>query len=58
MADAQAAALDLPMIGVPVKFSAMSPGVRRLGEHTQEILAEHGYTAAEIADLRVRNVVI
>ena len=73
LADAQTAALnmvervehptlgDLPMIGVPVKFSNMSPGVRRhppgLGEHTDEILAEHGYSATEIAELRARRVV-
>jgi len=73
LADAQTAALnmvervehptlgDLPMIGVPVKFSNMSPGVRRhppgLGEHTDEILAEHGYSATEIAELRARHVV-
>ena len=73
LADAQTAALnmvervehptlgDLPMIGVPVKFSNMSPGVRRhppgLGEHTDEILAEHGYSATEIAELRARQVV-
>ncbi len=73
LADAQTAALnmvervehptlgDLPMVGVPVKFSNMSPGVRRhppgLGEHTDEILAEHGYSATEIAELRARRVV-
>jgi len=28
-----------------------------LGEHTDEILAEHGYSATEIAELRARRVV-
>jgi crotonobetainyl-CoA:carnitine CoA-transferase CaiB-like acyl-CoA transferase len=52
---------DLPVVGVPLGFSDMTPGVRRAaplrGEHTDEVLAEHGYTAAEIADLRARGVV-
>ncbi|HZP40614.1 MAG TPA: CaiB/BaiF CoA-transferase family protein, partial [Candidatus Binatia bacterium] len=73
LADAQTAALgmiervrhptlgDVPMVGFPVKFSNMTPSVRapapRLGEHTDAVLAEHGYTAAEIAELRARRVV-
>ena len=39
-------------IGLPVKFSATPGGVRRgaplYGEHTREILREHGFTDAEI----------
>jgi crotonobetainyl-CoA:carnitine CoA-transferase CaiB-like acyl-CoA transferase len=39
-------------LGTPVKFSATPGSVRRgapiLGEHTREILAEYGYSAAEI----------
>ena len=39
----------------------MSPGVRRAaplrGEHTDEILAEHGYTPARIQALRDKKVV-
>ena len=49
------------VVGMPVSFSAMDPGVRRhapmLGEHTDEILAEAGYSATQIADLRARRVV-
>jgi crotonobetainyl-CoA:carnitine CoA-transferase CaiB-like acyl-CoA transferase len=39
-------------IGLPVKFSATPGGVRgpapTLGQHTNEVLAEYGYNAAEI----------
>jgi len=39
-------------IGMPVKFSATSPELDRpaptLGQHTAEVLAEYGYSAAEI----------
>lgn len=39
-------------LGLPVKLSATPGAVRRgaplLGEHTREVLAEHGYSAAEI----------
>jgi len=42
-------------LGCPIHFSATPASVRRpaprLGEHTREILAEHGYAAAEIAAL-------
>jgi crotonobetainyl-CoA:carnitine CoA-transferase CaiB-like acyl-CoA transferase len=52
---------EVPIVGVPVKFSEMRPRVRRhaprLGEHTDEVLAEHGYAATEIADLRARRIV-
>jgi len=52
---------EIPVIGMPLSFSAMTPGVRRhapmRGEHTDEILAECGYGAAQIADLRARKVV-
>src|ERR671923_1288906 len=52
---------EIPVVGMPVSFSAMDPGVRRhapmRGEHTDEILAEAGYSAAQIADLRARKVV-
>jgi crotonobetainyl-CoA:carnitine CoA-transferase CaiB-like acyl-CoA transferase len=52
---------DIPVVGMPLSFSGMDAGVRRhaplRGEHTDEVLAECGYAAAEIADLRARKVV-
>ena len=52
---------EIPVVGTPLHFSRMSPGVRRAapqrGEHTDEILAEHGYTPARIQALRDKNVV-
>ena len=52
---------EIPVVGRPVSFSAMDPGVRRhapmRGEHTDEILVEAGYSGAQIADLRARRVV-
>ena len=52
---------EVRIVGVPVKFSEMRPRVwthaPRLGEHTDEVLVEHGYSVAEIAELRGRRVV-
>jgi crotonobetainyl-CoA:carnitine CoA-transferase CaiB-like acyl-CoA transferase len=52
---------DIPVVGMPLSFSTMDPGVRRhapmRGEHTDEILAECGYSGAQISDLRARKVV-
>ena len=52
---------DVPVIGLPLAFSEIDPGLRRhspaLGEHTDEILAELGYSRAEAAAMRVRGVV-
>jgi len=53
---------EIPVVGTPLRFSRMSPGVRRAaplrGEHTDEILAEHGYTPARIQVLRDKKVVV
>jgi crotonobetainyl-CoA:carnitine CoA-transferase CaiB-like acyl-CoA transferase len=53
---------EIPVVGMPVSFSRLTPDVRRhapqRGEHTDEVLGEHGYTAAEIAALRAKNVVV
>ncbi|MBI4608256.1 MAG: CoA transferase [Candidatus Rokubacteria bacterium] len=51
----------IAVIGPPMKFSAMEPGVRRAapayGEHTDAILREHGWSEGEIAALRARGVI-
>jgi crotonobetainyl-CoA:carnitine CoA-transferase CaiB-like acyl-CoA transferase len=47
---------EIPVVGTPLHFSRMSPGVRRAaplrGEHTDTILADLGYSSAEIKTLR------
>ncbi len=52
----------IPVVGTPVKFSGMRPGVRTpaplQGEHTDQVLAEHGYSAGRIAELRARKVIL
>jgi crotonobetainyl-CoA:carnitine CoA-transferase CaiB-like acyl-CoA transferase len=53
---------EIPVVGTPVKFSRMKAGVRtpapQQGEHTDQVLAEYGYSAAEIAALRAKKVVV
>ena len=52
---------EIPVVGTPLHFSRMSPGVRRAaplrGQHTDEILAEVGYTPTRIQALRDKKVV-
>ncbi len=49
-------------LGSPVKFSATPTAIRRgapiLGEHTREILLEHGYTVAQIEALNAEGAVL
>jgi crotonobetainyl-CoA:carnitine CoA-transferase CaiB-like acyl-CoA transferase len=52
---------DVPLTGVPIKLSA-TPGVAkltfpRLGEHTDAVLIEAGYTSEEIDELKKLGVV-
>ncbi len=53
---------EIPVVAHPVKFSRMQPGVRSAaplrGQHTDAVLAEYGYSGAEIAELRAKNVIV
>lgn len=53
---------EIPVVGTPLKFSRMTPGVRRAaplrGEHTAEVLAECGYSPDEIRAFRDKKVVL
>jgi len=53
---------EIPVIGTPVKYSRMHAGPRTAaplqGEHTDEVLAEWGYSADEIAKLRAKKVIL
>ena len=47
-------------VGNPIKMSDSPTEVKRsplLGEHTDEVLAELGYAAAEVAALRSKKVI-
>jgi len=50
-----------PIVGFPLAFSRMQPGLRRnpprQGEHTDEVLKECGYGPGEIAQLREKKVI-
>jgi crotonobetainyl-CoA:carnitine CoA-transferase CaiB-like acyl-CoA transferase len=72
-ASPEAAALDMTVevdhpafgvlrqVGVPLQFSSTPGSIRSapplLGEHTDEVLAEIGYGAGEVAALRERGAV-
>src|SRR6476661_1745929 len=47
---------EIPVVGTPLHFSRMAPGVRRAaplrGEHTDTVLTDLGYSNAEIKTLR------
>ena len=52
----------IPVVGTPLHFSRMAPGVRRAaplrGQHTDEILAECGLAPETIRDLRDKKIVL
>ncbi len=50
---------EIPVVGMPLDFSGFDPGIRlpALGQHTDEVLAEIGYSTGEIAALRAGGVV-
>jgi crotonobetainyl-CoA:carnitine CoA-transferase CaiB-like acyl-CoA transferase len=52
---------DIPVVGFPVSFSRLEPGIRRhapaRGEHTDEVLSEAGYSTEEVARLRAKKIV-
>jgi crotonobetainyl-CoA:carnitine CoA-transferase CaiB-like acyl-CoA transferase len=55
------AAHDVPIIETPFRMSATPGTIRRraplLGEHTDEVLGEVGYSTTEIDALRMREII-
>jgi len=53
---------EIPVMGTPLRFSRMTPGVRHAaplrGEHTDRILAECGLSPARISELRDKKVIL
>jgi crotonobetainyl-CoA:carnitine CoA-transferase CaiB-like acyl-CoA transferase len=53
---------EIPVVGTPLHFSRMSPGVRTAaplrGEHTDTVLASLGYSPDEIKQLRAKKAAI
>ncbi|MET0168002.1 MAG: CoA transferase, partial [Vicinamibacterales bacterium] len=52
---------EVQALGCPIHFSLTATAVTRpaplLGEHTREVLAEYGYSAAQIDELATSGVV-
>jgi crotonobetainyl-CoA:carnitine CoA-transferase CaiB-like acyl-CoA transferase len=53
---------EIPVVGPPLRFSRMKPGVRSAAplrsEHTDGILAALGYSPERIAELRAKKVIL
>jgi crotonobetainyl-CoA:carnitine CoA-transferase CaiB-like acyl-CoA transferase len=53
---------EIPVVGTPLRFSRMTPGVRHAaplrGEHTDQVLAECGLAPATIRELRDKKVIL
>ena len=53
---------EIPVVGTPLKFSRMSPGVRRAaplrGEHTDAVLTDLGYSPDQIKALRDKKAAV
>ena len=53
---------EIPVVGTPLQFSRMNPGLRRAaplrGEHTDAVLAECGLSPARIRELRDKKVIL
>ena len=53
---------EIPVVGTPLQFSRMNPGVRRAaplrGEHTDAVLAECGLSPERIRELRDKKVIL
>jgi crotonobetainyl-CoA:carnitine CoA-transferase CaiB-like acyl-CoA transferase len=52
---------DIQVVASPIEFSATPSSTRRaapeLGEHTEEVLLEHGYTWEDIAALKEKGAI-
>jgi len=52
---------DIELVRTPIEFSATPTSIRRtapeLGEHTEEVLLEHGYSWEEIAALKEKGAI-
>ena len=57
----EVAGRPVTLVNHPIRYDGQVPELRikgcEIGEHTRDILAEHGYTATQIDDLFARRVV-